>query len=147
VALSSAWGDAVARPRDDRQKNLLRPALEEVIDLGHALVRLAREIDWGFSISACQCVHARARGSPGRRRGWWRGLFILKHMHNPSDEVLCDRWLENPYYIAGNRAPKSSFPAILITSAGPIGLILSTPCSFFTDDYNEDRIEDRSAAH
>jgi IS5 family transposase len=25
-------------------------------------------------------------------------LFILKHMHNLSDEVLCDRWLENPCY-------------------------------------------------
>jgi len=26
------------------------------------------------------------------------GLFILKHMHDLSDEVLCVRWLENPYY-------------------------------------------------
>ena len=26
------------------------------------------------------------------------GLAILKHMHNLSDESLCDRWLENPYY-------------------------------------------------
>ena len=26
------------------------------------------------------------------------GLFILKHMHDLSDEVLCARWLENPYY-------------------------------------------------
>ncbi len=23
------------------------------------------------------------------------GLAILKHMHNLSDEVLCERWLEN----------------------------------------------------
>ena len=38
----------MAKPRDDRQKDLLRPALEEIIDLGHPLVRLAREIDWGF---------------------------------------------------------------------------------------------------
>jgi IS5 family transposase len=41
-------GDAVARPREDRQKDLLRPALEYIIDLGRALVRLARAIDWGF---------------------------------------------------------------------------------------------------
>jgi len=27
---------------------LLRPALECIIDLGHPLVRLAPEIDWGF---------------------------------------------------------------------------------------------------
>jgi hypothetical protein len=24
------------------------------------------------------------------------GLFILKYMHDLSDEVLCARWLENP---------------------------------------------------
>jgi len=26
------------------------------------------------------------------------GLSILKHMHNLSDEDLCARWVENPYY-------------------------------------------------
>src|SRR5262249_13233377 len=24
--------------------------------------------------------------------------FILKHMHNLSDEALCERWVENPYF-------------------------------------------------
>jgi transposase, IS5 family len=26
------------------------------------------------------------------------GLFILKHMDNLSDEALCERWVENPYF-------------------------------------------------
>jgi hypothetical protein len=26
------------------------------------------------------------------------GLLILKHMHSLSDEALCARWIENPYY-------------------------------------------------
>jgi transposase, IS5 family len=26
------------------------------------------------------------------------GLSILKHMHDFLDEVLCERWVENPYY-------------------------------------------------
>jgi IS5 family transposase len=26
------------------------------------------------------------------------GLAILKHMHDLSDEALCDRWVENPYF-------------------------------------------------
>ena len=26
------------------------------------------------------------------------GLFILKHTHNLSDEMLCDGWVENPYF-------------------------------------------------
>jgi hypothetical protein len=62
---SSALGDAVARPRDDRQKDLLRPALEEIIDLGHPLVRLAREIDWGFLDRRFASVCAPGPGQPG----------------------------------------------------------------------------------
>ena len=38
----------MARPRDDRQKDLLRPALDQIIDMGHPLVRLAERIDWEF---------------------------------------------------------------------------------------------------
>ena len=26
------------------------------------------------------------------------GLLILKHLHALSDEALCARWLENPYF-------------------------------------------------
>ena len=25
------------------------------------------------------------------------GLAILKHMHDLSDEALCERWVENPF--------------------------------------------------
>jgi IS5 family transposase len=35
----------MAKPWDDCQKDLLRSALEAVIDLGHPLVRLAGQID------------------------------------------------------------------------------------------------------
>ena len=37
-------------------------------------------------------------GQPGLPTRLVAGLFILKHMHNLSDEVLCARWIENPYY-------------------------------------------------
>jgi transposase-like protein DUF772 len=86
----------MSRPRDDRQKDLLLPALDQIIDLGHPLVRLAALIDWNvlddrFS-SVCQT------GQPGLPTRLVAGLFVLKHMHNLSDEVLCARWIENPYY-------------------------------------------------
>jgi IS5 family transposase len=84
----------VARPRDDRQKDLLRPAPEEIIDL----CRLAGEIDWGFLDRRFASVCAPGPGQPGLPTRPMAGLFILKHMHNLSDEVLCARWLENPYY-------------------------------------------------
>src|SRR5215831_16807147 len=38
----------MGKPRDERSKALFRAALEEIIDMGHALVRLAQEIDWAF---------------------------------------------------------------------------------------------------
>src|SRR5438874_328231 len=88
----------MAKPRDNRQKDLLRPALEEIIDLGHPLVRLACEIDWDFLDRRFASVCASGPGQPGLPTRLVAGLFILKHMHNLSDEVLCARWLENPYY-------------------------------------------------
>jgi len=93
-----ALGERMARPRDDRQKDLLRPALEEIIDLGHPLVRLAGEIDWGFLDGRFSSVCAAGPGQPGLPTRLVAGLLILKHMHNLSDEVLCARWIENPYY-------------------------------------------------
>ena len=46
--------------------------------------------------ASAQCA-SRDPASPGCRRGV-AGLFILKHMYDLSDEVLCARWIENPYY-------------------------------------------------
>ncbi len=88
----------MAKPRDDRQKDLLRPALEVIIDHGHPLVRLAREIDWGFLDARFASVCTSGGGQPPLPTRLVAGLFILKHMHDLSDEVLCARWLENPYY-------------------------------------------------
>jgi IS5 family transposase len=88
----------MGRPRDDRQKDLLRPALDQIIDLAHPLVRLAGEIDWGFLDGRFSSVCAPGPGQPGLPTRLVAGLFILKHMENLSDEVLCQRWVENPYY-------------------------------------------------
>ena len=88
----------MSQPRDDRQKDLLRPALDEIIDLGHPLARLSGEIDWGFLDRRFASVCQAGPGQPGLPTRLVAGLFILKHMHNLSDEALCARWLENPYY-------------------------------------------------
>ena len=61
----------MSRPRDDRQKDLLRPALDQIIDLGHPLARLAREIDWDFLDGRFASVCRPGRASPDCRRGWW----------------------------------------------------------------------------
>jgi IS5 family transposase len=88
----------MSRPRDERQKDLFRPPLEEIIDMGHPLVRLAGEIDWGFLDRRFASTCAPGAGQPPLPTRLVAGLFILKHMHSLSDEVLCARWVENPYY-------------------------------------------------
>src|SRR5262249_26281245 len=66
--------------------------------MGHALVQLAGRIDWGFLDQRFGSVCEPDPGQPGLPTRLVAGLFILKHMHNLSDEVLCARWVENPYY-------------------------------------------------
>ena len=88
----------MSQPRDDRQDDLFRPALGEIINLRHPLVRLAAEIDWGFLAGRFGSVCRAGPGQPPLPTRLVAGLFILKHMHNLSDEMLCDRWVENPYF-------------------------------------------------
>ena len=88
----------MSNPRDDRQKNLLLPALDQIIGMGHPLVRLAALIDWKFLDDRFGSVCQTGPGQPGLPTRLVAGRFILKHMHNLSDEMLCARWIENPYY-------------------------------------------------
>src|SRR5262249_28238370 len=48
----------MSQPRDDRQDDLFRPVLEEIINLRHPLVRLAGEIDWvsAFATATTACI-------------------------------------------------------------------------------------------
>src|SRR6202048_282570 len=88
----------MGKPWDERQKDLFRPALDRIIDLDHALARLAGLIDWDFLDMRFSAVCSPGPGQPPLPSRLVAGLFILKYMHNLSDEVLCARWIENPYY-------------------------------------------------
>ena len=90
----------MSKPRDDRQKDLLLPALDQIIDMGHPLVRLAALIDWKFLDERFSSVCQGGSGQPGLPTRLVAGLFILKHMHSLADEGLCARWVENPLYQA-----------------------------------------------
>src|SRR5499433_1442171 len=102
----------MSKPRDERQKDLFRPALEQIIDMGHPLVRLAHQIDWGFLEERFAAVCTTGSGQPPLPARLIAGLFILKHTHSLPDEVLCARWLENPYYqhFCGEQAFRHELP-------------------------------------
>ena len=88
----------MSKPRDDRQNDLFRSQLDQIINLQHPLVRLAQEIDWEFLARRFGAVCSAGPGQPPLPTRLMAGLLILKHMHNLSDEALCERWVENPYF-------------------------------------------------
>jgi len=89
------------RPKDRRdtgQTDLLRSRLDAIIDMAHPLVKLAQTIDWSFLEERFGAVYEDKPGRPPLPTRLMAGLAILKHTYDLSDEVLCERWVENPYY-------------------------------------------------
>lgn len=89
------------RPRERRetgQADIFRSRLDQIIDLNHPLARLARTIGWEFLETECGAVYSDGPGQPPLATRLMAGIAILKYMHNLSDDAVCDRWLENPYF-------------------------------------------------
>jgi IS5 family transposase len=88
------------RPKERRDRGPNDPftaRLDQIVDMNHALAKLARAICWGFLEKSFGAVDA---GVPGRAPLATRlmaGLAILKRMRDLPDAALCGRWLENPY--------------------------------------------------
>ncbi len=71
--------------------------LDNLIDMGHPLAVLAREVDWGLIESEiAPCFSHTGRPSVPARS--IVGLLMLKRMFDESDESVVDRWIENPYW-------------------------------------------------
>jgi transposase, IS5 family len=84
--------------RDSGQNDLFKARLDQIVDTDHALAKLGRVIDWRFLEERFGAVYSDKAGHPPLPTRLMAGLSILKHMHNLSDEDLCARWVENPYY-------------------------------------------------
>jgi transposase, IS5 family len=84
--------------RDSGQNDLFKARLDQIVDLGHPLAKLAQTIDWRFLEEQFGAVYSDKPGQPPLPTRLMAGLSILKHTHNLSDEDLCGRWVENPYY-------------------------------------------------
>src|SRR6202047_4893240 len=89
------------RPRERREtgeQDLFRSRLDQIIDMEHALVKLARTIDGKFLEETFGAVYEDGAGRPPLPTRLMAGLAILKHTYDLSDEVVCELWIENPYY-------------------------------------------------
>lgn len=87
---------AIAKPM--REDDLFRARLTSIIDMNHALVKLAKEIQWEkfeetFSPHFCE-----GKGRTSLPVRLMVGLMYLKHVYNLSDEGVLEKRLENPYW-------------------------------------------------
>ena len=70
------------RPRERREsgkQDLFRSRLDQIIDMNHALVKLARTIDWRFLEEKFGAVYTDKPGQPPLPTRLMAGLAILKH--------------------------------------------------------------------
>jgi IS5 family transposase len=80
-----------------KSEDLFRSRLENIIDMRHPLVRLAGRIDWRGLEEHFKVYYAE-EGRPGLPIRLVVGLQLLKHTEGLSDEEICRKWEENPYY-------------------------------------------------
>jgi transposase, IS5 family len=89
------------KPRERREtgeQDLFRSRLDQIINMEHALVKLAKTIAWGFIESRCGEVYTDGPGMPPLPTRLMAGLAILKYTFDLSDDAVCERWVESPYF-------------------------------------------------
>jgi len=84
--------------RETGEQDLFRSRLDQMINMKHELVRLAQTIDWDFLEKQFGEVYKDGGGLPPLPTRLMAGLAILKHTFNLSDEAVCTRYLDSPYF-------------------------------------------------
>ena len=102
------------RPRQREEAgsgDLFRSRLDQIIDMGHELVRLAETIDWAW-LDAQLAERFADKGWPATASRFMIGLLLLKHIYHLSDEGVCERWVYDPYfqYFTGEAFFQYRFP-------------------------------------
>ena len=80
------------------QGDLFRARLEQILDRGHPLYRLAGQIHWSVFEESLGAFYVEDKGRPGLPVRLMVGLHYLKHAFDESDESVVARLLENPYW-------------------------------------------------
>jgi IS5 family transposase len=91
--------------------DLFRARLDQIIDMKHELVRLADAIDWDWIDGEIAPLFS-DKGRPGIATRFAIGLLLVKHIYGLSDEDVCTRWVENPYFqhFTGEEFFRHAFP-------------------------------------
>ena len=99
-------------PVDSGQNDMFRERLDSIINMSHRLVKLSKIVKWDWLESVVSKHYCLNNGRPGGSIRLMMGLLILKDIEGQSDESVCERWVENPYwqYFCGEEFFKHKFP-------------------------------------
>jgi IS5 family transposase len=75
-----------------------RTRLAKLLNEGHPLVRLARQLDWRSFDEHFGTYYSERTGRPAISTRLMAGLHYLKYTHDLSDEAVVSGWVENPYW-------------------------------------------------
>jgi len=84
--------------RKNRQKDLFRVELMQIIDASHPLAKLAKIVDWQRLEDVFGSTYCPDNGRPAISTRLMVALHYLKYTHNLSDEDVVAGWVENPYW-------------------------------------------------
>ena len=90
--------------KEDKQSDLFRERLDNILNRRHELYRLAGLIDWDVFEKEFGKFYAVKKGRPGISIRLMVGLSYLGHTYGLSDQAVVKKWVENPYW----RVPRTS---------------------------------------
>ena len=79
------------------QKSLFTTDLIDCLNPNNRLYQLSQRLPWLEIENDFECYYSNM-GQPAKPIRLMVGLLILKQLENLSDEVVVERWCENPYY-------------------------------------------------
>lgn len=86
---------------DNSQDDLFLPRLSNILNPRHEMMFLEKMVNWdelSQEFVHCYCSDDSKGGCPPKPVRLMIGLLLLQHMNSLSDEVVVERWVENPYW-------------------------------------------------
>jgi len=90
-------------PHKEKQMDLFRSELANIIDTGHGLVKLSKAVNWDRLDELFGATFCSDNGRPAISTRLMVSLHYLKYTYNLSDDDVIAGWTENPYwqYLSG----------------------------------------------
>lgn len=86
---------------NNAQDDLFSARLSNMLNPRHEMMTLSKMVPWdelSKEFVDCYCQDDSKGGCPPKPIRLMIGLLLLQHMNNLSDELVVDRWVENPYW-------------------------------------------------